>query len=61
MDTGACRSIIDKEMAEACGLSVVKSSDGNFGTYCAPGCGAIPYYGIVWGPITVQMSAEVSF
>lgn len=53
VDTGACRSIIDKEMADACGLTVVKSEDGNFGTYCAPGVAAVPYYGIVWGPVTV--------
>jgi hypothetical protein len=38
---------MDARTAIACGLKVVRATNGNFGSYATPGCGATDYFGIV--------------
>ena len=57
--TAASTSVIDKEVAEACQLNVTRSQGSNFGTYSAPGCPSIPYYGVIWGPVDIRMGPDV--
>ena len=40
VDTGACRTIMDLEMAKALGLNIRYASCGDCGTYAVPGTGA---------------------
>ena len=54
VDTGACKTILDVEMAKTLGLKIRYSQNGDCGTYAVPGTGADNQYaGVIDEPVVV--------
>ncbi len=54
VDTGACKTILDTEMAKGLGLKIRYAQDGDCGKYAVPGTGCTnEYAGVVDEPVVV--------
>ena len=62
VDTGAYKTIMDKEMAKAFGLKVRTSRGGGCGKFGVPGSGVVhDYAGCVEAPCELRLSDKVRF
>ncbi len=60
IDTGACKSLIDRRLAEAMRLPIEVAQNNDWGTYIGAGAMEKAYYGGIRGPINVRFDGMVN-